>query len=127
MSHDPNPFVIQHLHGPTLRPALGSTSSVHIFRSSLREMDSTSKDECVSVCCLRARKSTRDSQAISRCYSGFYCYCVCLDQLLHFGNGITPYLWASNRSLSGWSFPPPFCCWSTECCTRDDTNFGQFM
>ena len=77
-------------------PALGSTSSVHICRSSLRgEMDPEFNEAKIPAFATKGRSQIYKgfpNQAISNCYPGFYCYCVFLDQLLRFGNGITPYL-----------------------------------
>lgn len=95
MSHDPT----QNCDSTPTRsntPALGSTSSVHICRSSLRgEMDPEFNEVKIPAFATKGRSQIYKgfpNQAISRCYPGFYCYCVCLDQLLRFGNGITPYL-----------------------------------
>ena len=123
MSHDP----------PTCSntPALGSTSSVHICRSSLRgQMDPEFNEAKIPAFATKGRSQIykgSPNQAISRCYPGFYCYCVCLDQLLRFGNGITPYLQLQivlcqdgvslrHSAIDGQNAAP-----------GNDTNIGQFI
>ena len=84
-----------------------------------------------SICHQRALRSQIykgfPNQAISRCYPGFCCYCVCLDQLLRFGNGITPYLQLQivlcqdgvslrHSAIDGQNAAP-----------GNDTNIGQFI